>query len=241
MNGSEGIHSPSGIRVLADYREARAGTIAALRAMEGLTVEIVHLPVGDYQVADLFVFERKTLRDFAVSVQDGRLFRQAFSLAALPSPKKGVIILEGTSADLLESGMRRESLQGALITVTLFLGIPILRSRDGEESARLMLFAARQARSFATRALPRHGKRPRGKRKAQLALLQGIPGLGPSRAERLLDHFGSVTAILTATPEDLTAVTGVGKQIERNIRWIVSEPEPPSYGDSGPRHKRQND
>jgi ERCC4-type nuclease len=81
--------------------------------------------------------------------------------------------------------MRREALQGALITVGLFFGLPILRARDGEESARLMLYAARQGRAFAGGALPRRGERPKGKRKTQLAILQSLPGVGAERAEKL--------------------------------------------------------
>ncbi len=66
--------------------------------------------------------------------------------------------------------------------VTLFFGVAVLRALNGEESARLMVYAARRARWFTTGAVPRHGKRPKGKRKARLALLQGLPGVGPLRA-----------------------------------------------------------
>lgn len=218
------------VQVLVDHREAGARTVAALRAVVGLTFEFVRLPVGDYQVDNVFVFERKTLPDFAVSVQDGRLFRQAAALANLPAGLRGVFILEGTSATLVGCNMRRESLQGALITIALFYGVPVLRSMDAEETVRLMLYAVRQAKSFATHALPRHARRPKGKRKAQISLLQAIPGVGPDRAERLLDRFGSVEAVLSASTEALATVSGVGARTAKNIRWLVSEPAPPVYG-----------
>lgn len=217
------------IRVLVDDREVRAGTVAALRALEGVEVDVVRLAAGDYEVDNTFVFERKTLPDLALSIQDGRLFRQARVLASLRAGQRGALILEGTSADLADCNMRREAIQGALIAVTIFFGIPVLRSMDCEESARLMVYAARQAKWFGARALPRHGKRPRGKRKAQLALLQGLPCVGPERAQRLLDRFGSVEAVLTAATEELTAVDGIGKRTARKIRWLVSESEAPPY------------
>jgi ERCC4-type nuclease len=44
------------------------------------------------------VFERKTLKDFARSIVDGRLFRQAIRLAN--SKYKSVLILEGTGKEL---------------------------------------------------------------------------------------------------------------------------------------------
>ena len=88
--------------------------------------------------------------------------------------------------------MSWESIQGALVTVTLFFGIPILRTYTPEETAQTMLIAARQANTVATGALPRHGYRPLGKRARQLFILQGLPGVGPGRAGRLLERFGNV-------------------------------------------------
>jgi len=45
---------------------------------------------------------------------------------------EGAFIPEGTAADLAGSGMRREAIQGALIGLTLYLGIPLLRSQGNE-------------------------------------------------------------------------------------------------------------
>lgn len=209
------------VHIVIDHREARTLTASALAAQEGALVEYQHLSVGDYLIDNTFVFERKTLADFAASIQDGRLFRQALALTKLPARMRGAIILEGSSAGMSESAMSRGSLQGALITISLFFGIPILRSLNGDESARLMVYAARQAKTYTSRALPRHGKRPQGKRKAQLALLQGFPGVGPGRAKELLDHFGSIEAICTAAPEDLASISGIGKHTAKKIRWVI--------------------
>ena len=119
--------------------------------------------------------------------------------------------------------MRREAIQGALITITLMLGLPLLRSRDADETARLMVYAARQARAWSTGAVTRRVRRPKGKRRAQLQMLQGLPGVGPGRAGRLLDGFGSVEAVLSASSDELQAVAGVGATTAVAIRWIVSE------------------
>jgi len=72
------------------------------------------------------------------------------------------MILEGTAKDLASSGMRREAIQGALITLSIILGIPILRSKSPTESAHLMYYAARQINSIASGALP-HGISPQRK------------------------------------------------------------------------------
>jgi ERCC4-type nuclease len=221
-------HPP--IPVLVDHREARSATVPLLEAADDFAVTFDHLATGDYHVDRTFVFERKRLCDLAMSIQGGRVFRQAKALAELAPPLRGAIILEGTSADFTESAMRREAIQGALITVSLFFGVPVLRSRNAEETVALMRYAARQGRWFATGAIARHGKRPKGKRRAQLALLQGLPGVGPERAAQLLDRFGSVEGVLTASHEALAAVPGIGPGTAKKIRWLVREETSLGYG-----------
>ena len=120
--------------------------------------------------------------------------------------------------------MSREAIQGALITATIMFGIPLLRSRNPEESAQLMLFAARQASALLSGALPRVGARPKSKRALQLHILQGLPDIGPARAARLIDRFGTVEGAITAAPEALTQIKGLGPTLAGKIRWSVSEP-----------------
>ena len=119
--------------------------------------------------------------------------------------------------------MRREAIQGALVTLTLFLGIPLLRSMDPEETASLMLFAARQGRAVVSGAQPRQGGRPRGKARVQSRILQGLPGVGPERARRLLDRFGSIEAVIAAPADALVSVPGIGPGTAEAIRWAVQE------------------
>lgn len=212
------------LHVCVDDREARGAVLPFLRAFDDVEVTVARLPVGDYAWEGPLLFERKRLFDFARSVQDGRLFGQAVRLAA--SERRGVLILEGTARDLARCRMRREALQGALVSITLFVGVPVLRARDPGETARLMHYAARQLRASRDGALrrPAVGRRPRGKRRAQLQLLQGLPGVGPARARRLLQAFGSVEAVCSAGVHELTEVYGIGPATARAIRWVVGEP-----------------
>ena len=210
------------ISVQADDRETQGPVVSLLRQSPDFHLTITRLKLGDYLVDDRFLFERKSLVDLAAAINDGRLFHQALRLAG--TTFRPAIVLEGTSRDLERSGMRWERVQGALVTVSLFLGVPLLRTRAPEETVRTMLFAARQAHTYAAGALPRHGWRPRGKYARQLYILQGFPNIGPERARRLLARFGSVEAIVNARPEVLRAVTGVGKQVAEKLRWAVEEP-----------------
>lgn len=218
---------PQSIKITIDDRERSDDVSEALAQMTNVTVLTRRLPLGDYEVDGRLLVERKTLPDLAVSVIDGRLFRQMTRLAM--SPLKGVLILEGRSRDLHTTGIRREALQGALITTSLILGIPVLRSFDPGETARLIIFAARQLHFAAAGGLSRPGYRPKGRRQRQLYILQSLPGVGPARAARLLDHFGSVQKVLNASIESLSTVEGIGSETARGIQQIVREPQA-AYG-----------
>jgi ERCC4-type nuclease len=215
------------IRIVADDRETAGGVIAALRALDGVVVDVQRLDVGDFVVEDRFAVERKTLADFAQSVVDARLFKQAAALAH--GARRGVLVLEGTATDARDIGVSRESLQGALITVGVFYGLTVLRARDAAETARLLVYLGRQARRFAKGALPRHGYRPKGRRARQLFVLQGLPGIGPERAARMLDHFGSVQGVAMASVGELAAIDGIGEITAEKIRWALEE-APADYG-----------
>jgi DNA excision repair protein ERCC-4 len=209
------------IEIIADDREQSSELMQAFSRYDNISVRSDRLTLGDYLINGRLLVERKTIADLVASIKDGRLFSQACRLA--DSEYLTMVLLEGTGNDLANTRMRREAIQGALITVTLFLGIPVLRSMSPEESARLMLYAAKQDRAIAQDLLPRHGRRAKGKRAVQARILQGLPQVGPERAKRLLDHFGSVERTFTAEAEQLQEVDGIGAGVATTIRWSVKE------------------
>ena len=210
------------IRIVADDRERGSGVILALHELAGVDVAVERLGLGDYAIAaSKLVFERKTLLDLVASIKDQRLFTQARRLAR--KAEYPVIVLEGTGRDLQKTQMRRESIQGALISLSLILGIPVLRSINPKETAQLMVFAARQIHAAATGAYPRGGRRPKGKKRTQYHILQGLPGIGRDRAKSLLDKFETVEAVIAADEKELAAIHGIGKTTDSKIRWALNE------------------
>ena len=207
------------VRIVADDRENAGGAIGALQRHEDVALTVRRLRVGDFLVGECCIVERKTLSDFARSVIDARLFRQASAMVG--EGRRAVLILEGCGANTASLGVSREALQGALITVSVFFGLAVLRSRDAEEPARLLVYLGRQSQAQVEGALGRPGYRPKGRRARQLYVLQGLPGIGPERAERLLDRFGSVERTMAASTEELSAVEGIGPRIAERIRWCV--------------------
>jgi DNA excision repair protein ERCC-4 len=211
------------IQVVVDDRERSSGVLTELEKLEGVTIKIEHLTVGDYCIDGAVLFERKTAADFAQSLIDGRLFGQAKRMAT--SSLRPAYIIEGTGAEWSVLGVSRESLQGALVTLMLIFDLPVFRSADPAESARLILYTGSQLIRLRD---PEHisswpaKTRPKRKRTQQLRILQSLPGIGPDRAKRLLERFGTVRACFDASMDELRKVEGIGPKIAAAIDAVIS-------------------
>jgi ERCC4-type nuclease len=168
------------------------------------------------------IVERKTLSDFAMSVLDGRLFRQVGRLAR-NHEARSCLILEGTPERYPRLAIPAPAFQGALIMVTLVFGVPVLRSAAPEETADLILFAARQLQRQATLPPRRMGAKGSSVRRSQLLLLQAVPMVGPLRAEALLETLGAPSLIANTDAGTLAEVNGVGPAIAASIHRVMHQ------------------
>lgn len=130
------------IAIRVDDRERASAVFELLGTAPDFDVTVTRLKLGDYLLDGRFLFERKTAADLAASIISGRLFSQALRLAT--SPVRPALVIEGTEHELARTGMSWESLQGALISVAFFCGIPVLRTRGPEETVCTMRFTAQQ-------------------------------------------------------------------------------------------------
>ena len=60
-------------------------------------------------------------------------------------------------------------------------------------------------------------------RRVKESLLDEIPGIGPSRKQALLKHFGSVDKIRKATPDELAAVPGMNRPLAERLAGLLVE------------------
>ena len=110
---------------------------------------------------------------------------------------------------------------------TCFFGFGRSQTNRGQRrlrklfAIRLLVYAARQLRRHPAEVQLRHGARPRTKRRMQLKILQGLPGIGSARAQQLLEHFGSVEAVMTASAEQLEGLPGFGEKTSARMRWAL--------------------
>ena len=211
-----------------DFREQRSGIVGEIEKLaEGLTFEMCPLSAGDYWIGDKIIVERKTLSDFLISIKSGRIFQQAYRIAQ--TDKNGLIILEGDKSMVDNSFMSRNAVQGALIHLTVFLGIPVIRSLNIHETAALLIDIFHQCQHHE---LPRQkqirsgipGIRLSRKQKQKLFILQNIKGIGSEKALSLLKSFSTIENVLNASANDLTKVKGIGKKLANRIYTILHEP-----------------
>jgi ERCC4-type nuclease len=99
--------------------------------------------------------------------------------------------------------------------------VPVLHAADAEQSLRMLRFLAEQVSASHALVLRRFGRKPKRLASRRLFLLQGVPGVGPALADRLLCHFGSIERIFTADAAALAEVRGVGAKKAARIRELV--------------------
>jgi ERCC4-type nuclease len=171
------------------------------------------------------IIVRKSVNDLSVSIRDGRLFRQATQMKS--SSKQILLIVEGAPGEIENSGMKREAILGALITISLKYRIPVLWPGCPEETARIILLAARQSKNLTETSgqvyRPYPGKKTfTSKERHQIHILLGFSGIGAIRAKKLIRHFGTLNNIFNASVSDLTTVPGIGKKISMNLNKLLN-------------------
>lgn len=203
--------------VFADTREGNSKVIRHLYEME-IDVKVQAMAVGDYQVSDEVVIERKTAKDFVDSIVDKRLFKQARSL--MEEFKRPLIILEGD--DLYNGMINPNAIRGSIASIALDFGISIIPTRNAQDTAAMIKrIAIREQSGEKTPIQIRTDKKPVNLWEQQLFIIESLPNIGPVNAKNLLEHFGTVANIINASESQLQEVEGIGKKTAANIRKVV--------------------
>lgn len=195
------------------------------RKMGNMIIHRQRLTVGDYLFDGDLLVERKTVPDFCCSVKDGRLFRQASDLVRNPVP--ACVILEGKNREFRETGFSPQAIQGILLSISLVFKLPVLRTKHPKETAKVMLQGFKQLTKDDLEEQRFYPSPSRFKNKnnpvlaQKIHILEGFPGIGTDKAERLLRKFGSLHAVFTADHRELLQVSGFGKKTVDNLIKIL--------------------
>ncbi len=202
--------------IYADLKERKI-----LRELEHLNaeVEIKSLVVADYQINEEVAIERKTDLDFISSIMDKRLHKQAKEL--VDNFKKPLMIIEGTN--LYSSSVHPNAIRGAIASIALDFGIPIIPTRSPEDTAAMIYrIAIREQKHTKPDIQLRNGKKPLTTWEQQIFIIESLPNVGPVTARKLLEEFQSVKAVINASEEDLKKVEGIGNKIAQRIMSVIN-------------------
>ncbi len=200
------------IKIIVDVREKSMAKLLHNHA----DVELKTLEVGDYVLSDRVVVERKTAEDFVNSIIDKRLFNQLKNLKKVEKP---LLIIEGDNF----SRLHENAIKGAILSIILDFGIPIVFTKNAEETADLLIKIAEKEQIKEKRAvMVRYGKTAMSLKEQQKFIVESLPDVGGALAERLLKHFKTVENVFTAKEEELMKVEGVGKERAKKIREVLT-------------------
>jgi Fanconi anemia group M protein len=210
------------VEVVADQRELDSTIARDLSTRDGLTTRLETLAVGDYVLSDRVVVERKTVGDFLDTLlgEDRSMFEQVGD--AVRNYARPVVVVEGE--DLYgQRNVHPNAIRGALASLAVDFGASVLFTEDEADTADLLEVIARREQEDDDREVRVHGEKgSRTLDEQQEYVVSAIAEVGPVTARALLEHFGSVEAVMTASEDDLLEVDGVGPVTAERVREVVA-------------------
>ena len=201
--------------VVCDYREEE---IIKLLEKIGAIVNKMNLEVGDFVCSQRVAIERKTHSDFISSIVDGRAFDQARALKE--NFEKPIMLIEGYST----REINENALKAAIASLIVDYGISLINTKNSEDSAKTIYWIARKEQEELKHKLAfKVGKKPEDRKKMKEFIVSGISGISTVLSKRLLEQFGSVEKIFSASEEELKSVKGIGEKLARQIKKILTE------------------
>ncbi|RAW44554.1 Hef nuclease [Halorubrum sp. 48-1-W] len=210
-----------GVEVVVDQRELDSAIAKTLSTRDGLVTRLETLAVGDYVLSDRVAVERKSAADFVDSMLDAdrSMFEQVGELSRAYA--RPVLVVEGTNL-YGQRDIDPNAIRGALASLAVDFGVSVLRTEDETDTTELLATIARREQETRDRQVSVHGeKTTKTRAEQQEYVVSAIADIGPVTARSLLEHFGSVEAVMTAPEDDLLEVEGVGPVTAERIREVV--------------------
>lgn len=221
MKEQEMTEIPRKPTIIVDSRELGSATTRELSKYD-IAITPETLSIGDFIISDRTAVERKTVEDFVASIIDGRLFEQVSNLkSAYEMP---ILLIEGESFQTSRN-IAPEAVMGAVASVIVDFGVPVVWTRSPSESALLLLSIARREQSKGERRPRiRMERKPESLAREQEFVIAGLPLVDTVLARRLLRAFGTIEKVFLASEQELQNVEGIGRKISDRIRKLLTAP-----------------
>ena len=127
------------VKVYIDYREKYIKEYFEKNREYDSIVSVKNLEIGDVVILvndePAILIERKTIKDLASSIQDGRLREQKYRITGSKYPHKNVIFLiEGDLDEKIYGRIDKRTLQGSIINTMLRDDYKVYRTKDPKDT-----------------------------------------------------------------------------------------------------------
>jgi len=185
----------------------------------GLALEVDWRPLPDrYGLGGNRVAERLTTAQFRRAIVTKTLFLTALDLRA--QDVASIFIIEGEDSPEY-SRLHPNAVRGALSALIAEYGGSVLRTSDAEDTAELILLMARHAQFGVPEISLAAKRRADSPADEQRRVIEMLPGVGFTLARRLLQRFGSIERLVSASPEELAEVRGLSLAGARRMLQVV--------------------
>jgi Fanconi anemia group M protein len=200
--------------IYVDYREKNSNMMRELDKIK-CEIRVKNMGVGDYQITDDIIIERKTVEDFSKSITDKRLYQQAKELTNNCS--NPLMIIEGEN--IYHTFLHPNAIRGALASIAIDFKIPIIQTQNETDTAfMLKRIALRQQDKDSKKEVSiRTQTKPVMLPEQQLFIVESFPSIGPVNAKNLLRHFKTIKNLINANKKELKEVEGIGEKTAKSI------------------------
>ena len=207
------------IEIVVDNRERASQVLRNLSKM-GFKIHFKQLQIADYVLSSRVGVERKIVTDFLQSLIDGRLLDQIIDLKT--KYQKPLLLIEGEEL-YGKRALHPEAIRGALMAISISLGVPIQWTKNEEETAQLLSLISKEEKKKGISEIKAYTERETPQiTTIQENVVAGIPGVDTVLAKRLLLELGTIERIFSSDEEEhLKEIKGIGPKLAAIIREIA--------------------
>lgn len=240
-----------------DLIDALASNIAKNPKFSGITLQVEALPIGDFILCngktetkpetELIIIERKTLRDLASSIKDGRYEEQSYRLSGNEIPNHNIFyLIEGNMTRfkmVAKDKGEASTLYSAMFSLAYTKGFSIIRTDAADETAlvlcqmayKLGKCIAEKKDPFANASVTEDYCNVVKKVKKQnitegnigSIMLSQVPGISSVTAVAIMNRFSTIPELVRCLREEPDCLKHLkyetSKGSSRNISGTVKE------------------
>jgi Fanconi anemia group M protein len=212
--GQFNAEAPEEGALAVSHRVGQAGLSGPLQEL-GFTLREQDLEFADVVVSGRVAVAVRSVDDFIKGISDGSVFS---ALAKLKHEYlHPILIVQGApEGDGSQAG--NAAVYDALSSVLAEYHIPTLSTTAPSDTAAAIRSLFKQEEGKGTR---RSTQTTLDVSSRQMFLVQGLPNVSATLAQRLLERFGSVKGIADADVEELMQVDGIGRVIAEGIHEVL--------------------